>query len=937
MPYFTLLFILFIGDEKTWHLANHPLALFVSKDQGKITAFFLNEKKLNTRSLELLVCGKKIESLVQNWSGKEVKTQYQVLYGENTWEDFTIRNKYLLDSSAFTWQVTITPRSAVSKRLSLSFDLPLVNSMDHLFDYEIGIPVPVSDFHKIQFYRRDFYLPVITLYNSIENIGLSIIVDIKTPKPALSINLTQESIIINFDNLTCTTDRSLTFTLYLLVHEADFRPALKFLLEKYPEYFQPVVLRDGFDEGWFYQTSVFDDEDRIKLVKKQNVKWVEFHCYFPFYGLYVPPYGDWGLIFDSDEVSLHQWQSGGGRVRTSLRKINELIALWHRYDIQVYLYFQPFEAWHQYATKYFSGEIARDQKGQPLPAWKFCNLMNPDPNNKWGKYITEQAKQVLQHYPTIDGIFYDRMDYHHYDFSHHDGYTSINGRPAYMLAFALEKINSEIFEIFHRKGKVIWGNGPTSIEVCKNLDGIMAEGNLSNLFKLQYLCATRPLVYLPYDATPRATEKKLKYALLCGAFPALSYGDSICQLLEKRYQGLFELIKNRKWVLSSNPIVVPKDFRANIFQTPEGDYVGVVISPQKTQLLDHPYEYNIPITINTPDASQLKYLYLLSSDWPGIVRLSFKREKNKIKFSIPAHLTTSVVYLSRKERFKATYSRIPIPDLEPVSCAPVDDIYIKFTTGDTVLFYFANNTGEQINLKLEAQFIDSEGIIKIPEKLLLGKFSTRTTPLFIAPRHSGKIKVRMIREGKVIEKIFPFRMCLTPEPEDLFYDEFKRGMEKWQVIRGTWNVEKGAVRAKGESHLAFVLNKKWKDYVYEVKTRMLGSENPFVDWLKSYLFFRVQDVNNFYRFGIHGDAGTIDLYKCINGEWKEIASALFEPEPNKWYVLRIEALGPRIIGYLDGEKILEVMDNTFDSGGIGLGVLEDGMVCEYREVILKNR
>ncbi|GAH99229.1 unnamed protein product, partial [marine sediment metagenome] len=40
--------------------------------------------------------------------------------------------------------------------------------------------------------------------------------------------------------------------------------------------------------------------------------------------------------------------------------------------------------------------------------------------------------------------------------------------------------------------------------------------------------------------------------------------------------------------------------------------------------------------------------------------------------------------------------------------------------------------------------------------------------------------------------------------------------------------------------------------------------------------------------------------------------------------------------YLDNRKIIEVIDGAFLNGGIGIGVLEDGMKCEYKDVIVKK-
>jgi len=63
---------------------------------------------------------------------------------------------------------------------------------------------------------------------------------------------------------------------------------------------------------------------------------------------------------------------------------------------------------------------------------------------------------------------------------------------------------------------------------------------------------------------------------------------------------------------------------------------------------------------------------------------------------------------------------------------------------------------------------------------------------------------------------------------------------------------------------------------------------------------------------------------------------LFIPEKNKWYALKIQVKGTKIAGYINGEIVIEVSDDTFSTGGIGIGVLEDDMRCEYKDVVVKE-
>lgn len=199
-----------------------------------------------------------------------------------------------------------------------------------------------------------------------------------------------------------------------------------------------------------------------------------------------------------------------------------------------------------------------------------------------------------------------------------------------------------------------------------------------------------------------------------------------------------------------------------------------------------------------------------------------------------------------------------------------------------------------------------------------------------------RASARSIIGEKAFTTSFLVKTGLSFSNDDLFHDDFKYGMKKWTAHRGEWQVSNSIAMAKGSSHFAFIQSNTWNDYVVEAKAMCRGSNDPVIDWLKCYIFFRLQDEKNFYRFGIHGDAGVIDLYKCVNGKWRKLAFSVFMPKKDKWYALRIQVRGTEITGFLNGHKILEANDGTFPSGGIGIGVLEDAMRCEYKDIVVKK-
>ncbi len=994
-----------------WLMQNRFIQVRVSKTTGDITKLVVKNNNIISNPISEYVhevLPHETEAQIVDTTLNDQWPEYISLSIEKKYNDKVIEKSYTLDTSSLHFELKITTRSKEDKEIKIDYIIPLIKSMTHFFLPIQDSPCLLSTIENKKFtYRKDIIIPTITFYNVHDDYGLSISVPFKIPKPTLLFSIDEKNLTISFQHLRISQTRGVTVAICLVPHEADWRPGFAFLLRRYPEFFYPSIDKTRQGEGWYIQGGVYDTEETVRRAASNGAQWNELHYYFPFYGLYVPDMDTWGLIANSDAVSLSDWEQGAGKKRNNYNQMKQLIRLWHKYGIQVYIYFQSFEAWHQYAREYFAEDIALDKNNSKLPAWKFTNLMNPEPESKWGQHIINQARNLLKKYPEVDGIFYDRMDYWNYDFAHDDNITMVNDNPTYMLGFAQEKISEIVCAIFHKNGKMIWGNLPTSIEVCKNVDGIMAETHLSNLYKIQYIGLAKPIVFLPYDRKIEQTERKLKNSLHCGAFPSISYGGEECQKLDQKFRPLFDLIKNREWVLSAKPIKIPGHLKGNIFRTPKGDYVAVITNHERSQIPPHPFEYKIPLSINLPDISDIKKAYLLSGDWQGVNSIDFKKKKTTMKINLPVHLSSSVIYLTKEEKYKMVRLSSPvlikgknedlifmigdsvsdtaktftletpwskqskvvhskrvkfhtqIPEdiegeceikikyngiqhkmsswiVDPISITPKEDIFIKFQEGEDVPFFVANNSPVKSLIAINGEFIAGSGKIEALDKFTLQSLENKEIKIPITAKTDGVIQLVIDIGEKKIEKSFPIKTGLSFGKDDLFHDDFRNGMKNWIINRGEWDVSNGFAQGSGPAHFALIKNDKWQNYLFEVRTRILGSDNPEVDWLKSYIFFRVQDENNCYRYGIHGDAGVIDLYKLVGGKWIKLGSYTFSPTKDEWYVLRISVEASKITGYLNGEKIIETNDTTFTSGGIGIGVLEDAMRCEYKDVVVKR-
>ena len=286
---------------------------------------------------------------------------------------------------------------------------------------------------------------------------------------------------------------------------------------------------------------------------------------------------------------------------------------------------------------------------------------------------------------------------------------------------------------------------------------------------------------------------------------------------------------------------------------------------------------------------------------------------------------------------------------------PPDPLFLKFVWGDTFPFAIVNNTDQILQGTLLGEFIEGDGTVRFFDEMCdtietftLSPFGRMECEMEIKPESivvssDLVIKVAAFTEHREISITRSVERAILPCSTDLFNDDFDSGSMDplWNIVSGSWSVVDSAARGIGDPrHFAVVgEDTNWTDYKFQVNTKIEGSTT--VDWLKSYIFFRVQneDINtgSYYRFGIHGSSGgtTIDLYKRLNGYWYFLDNYYFIPQQNTWYNLRVEVEGDSIKGFLNGQDVIAVIDTTFDHGGIGIGVLEDDMTTFYDDVVVQ--
>lgn len=93
------------------------------------------------------------------------------------------------------------------------------------------------------------------------------------------------------------------------------------------------------------------------------------------------------------------------------------------------------------------------------------------------------------------------------------------------------------------------------------------------------------------------------------------------------------------------------------------------------------------------------------------------------------------------------------------------------------------------------------------------------------------------------------------------------------------------------------------------------------------IIFRVQDKDNYYILRANALEDNVIIFKYVNGQRISIKEGNARVPKASWQALRVDVKGAVIRGYLNGKLVVEVTDNTFKFGRIGLWTKADSQTC----------
>jgi len=93
------------------------------------------------------------------------------------------------------------------------------------------------------------------------------------------------------------------------------------------------------------------------------------------------------------------------------------------------------------------------------------------------------------------------------------------------------------------------------------------------------------------------------------------------------------------------------------------------------------------------------------------------------------------------------------------------------------------------------------------------------------------------------------------------------------------------------------------------------------------LMFRLKDSDNYYITRANALEGNVRLYRVVNGNRQQFASADTEVTSGQWHTLEVRARGPELSVSWDGRGVISASDSKFERGKIGLWTKADSVTA----------
>lgn len=465
--------------------------------------------------------------------------------------------------------------------------------------------------------------------------------------------------------------------LLITLQPANWRASLGWVYEQYREYFDPAPGFEPYDGAYVIDQPYPDSlggeafSELFKGYYDEGVRWEEMHGHFTKYGEMIPP------------KSVKKWENLShprpGQTK-SREKIADHSSRATAQGIGTFIYYNITESEWWYARQKYPDDIALDESGKPIPAYKgqshpdsnACWLMCADPNNTaFGRDLAEQAREMLRAYPDIGGFFWDVYGRtYKFDFAHDDGMTMVNNKPAYFPMNMFTRMMDEVISpVLHGAGKFITCNKPTMITALKGIDAVMAreqtpfDESPEWLIAQSYLGLNRHGMILDghsWEHPERLFLNCLRYGYFYSRIRSEISADDSPEVIQQKkkadwlrtvYHPLIERFKGKKWVFHPKALSLPPKTDGNLFRLADGSVMVTMVSIWRDLYNIPGTTPNLELIVRLPDISEFSKFSLVQPDITGNSTgrpiEPVIREGDALKFQLDAHGLASVILLEK--------------------------------------------------------------------------------------------------------------------------------------------------------------------------------------------------------------------------------------------------------------------------------------------------
>jgi hypothetical protein len=200
--------------------------------------------------------------------------------------------------------------------------------------------------------------------------------------------------------------------------------------------------------------------------------------------------------------------------------------------------------------------------------------------------------------------------------------------------------------------------------------------------------------------------------------------------------------------------------------------------------------------------------------------------------------------------------------------------------------------------------------VYVDGKLLLDVDDTNTPT-------TGSAGIAMYRARAEFDNV-----VVSPAPHTtIFANDFNTQYEVgyWYIDAGTFTQTNGAwVQSSTAGDARAQIGTPVDDQIVQASVRPTSYAAPSGTQARwTGVLARYRDAQNYYYLSLRND-NTLSLRKLVNGTITELASVPFTVALNTRYVLRLEAVGNQLRGYVNGGLRLQASDSSHASGSGGI-------------------